>query len=274
MSRRRIGHRQLARMRDQLSRRDTAVLVSLADWRLLTVRQIQRLHFGEHASEATANRICRRVLTRLADHNLVRHLERRIGGVRAGSAGHTYALTPLGHRLLDNRDRNRWHEPGISFVTHTLAIAELASQAVHLATQGDDYLDIEVTPEPRVWRRFHDGHSAVVLKPDLAVDLADPQRQRSWFVEVDLDSESRTVLEAKCRLYTSYWRTSIEQAERGLFPRVLWVAPDQARADHIASTFTRPGIEPRLFQAIAAEHAPLLLAGITTHPNEEKGEHS
>ena len=36
---------------------------------------------------------------------------------------------------------------------------------------------------------------------------------------------------AKAKTYVRYWQSGREQAETGIFPFVLWVAPDEARAD-------------------------------------------
>ena len=257
----RVGEAQLRSLRHNLSQRDLDVLTSLRSYRLMNGRHIQRLHFAGHASDDTGERVCRRVLRRLHELDLVRRLERRIGGVRAGSAGHIHAITPLGHRILESETRHRWREPSAGFVAHTLAIAEIATMANQLAlTHSREVLAIE--PEPDAWRTFHDGAVEITLKPDLAMRVADTENERSWFVEVDLDTESRTVLQRKCQIYTHYWRSGIEQEEHGLYPQVLWVAPDDKRAEHIASVFGRQGIEPRLFAATTADRAPLVLANL------------
>ncbi len=257
----RVSAAQLERTCEQLSERDLTVLRSVRAYRLMRAEQLQRMHFHGHASNDTAKRICRRVLHRLHTLHLTRRLERRIGGIRAGSAGHIYAVTPLGHRLLGSDVRSRWREPSASFVAHTLGVAELASQTVRLARNaGHDVLAIE--PEPEAWRIFHDGLAERTLKPDLALRLADQSSERSWFIEVDLATESRTVIWRKCQLYTNYWRLGIEQDLRGVFPRVLWVAPDAGRAEQIDSTLTRAGVEPRLFAVTTVDAAAKVLNGL------------
>ena len=115
--RRRVSEAQIQRQREQLSIRDCAVLESVRSYRLMTSVQLQRLHFSDHASEDTAQRICRRVLKRLHTLNYVNRLERRIGGIRAGSAGAVYAIAPLGHRLLASDGRKRWREPSCLLYT-------------------------------------------------------------------------------------------------------------------------------------------------------------
>lgn len=57
----------------------------------------------------------------------------------------------------------------------------------------------------------------------------------------------------KCELYRRYWQSGIEQAQFGVFPRVLWVVPDQARADALVAVFDR----------LPAEVQPLFTVAVT-----------
>lgn len=257
----RVSRARIERLRNELSERDMAVLRTVRSYRLMSAQQLQRLHFANHASAETGKRVCRRVLRRLHATGLLKRLERRIGGIRAGSAGHVHAITPLGHRVLGTENRKRWREPSAGFVAHSLAIAELGSQAVRLSLDsGQEVLSVE--PEPGAWRSFHNGIVETTLKPDLAMTIADDDSEHSWFIEVDLDTESRTVLQRKCQMYTSYWRAGVEQEQHGVFPQVLWVAPDSKRSASIASVFDRSGVEPRLFAVTTADRAPFVLAGL------------
>src|SRR4051812_21810614 len=54
----RTSARRLLRLQEDLSDRERAVLLSLAECRLLTTRQLQRLHFADHATQGAASRIC------------------------------------------------------------------------------------------------------------------------------------------------------------------------------------------------------------------------
>lgn len=95
---RRITTAQLAALADHLSDRDQAILADLERTRVLTGAQLQRLHFTSiDAASQARDRL--RVLDRLTNLDLVSMLERRIGGIRAGSAGHIYTLTPAGQRF-------------------------------------------------------------------------------------------------------------------------------------------------------------------------------
>lgn len=88
----------------------------------------------------------------------------------------------------------------------------------------------DFTTEPACWRRFHGpGGARLVLKPDAAVRLVIGQYEDRWFLEVDLDTESSTALARKCELYRRYWQAGVEQARTGVFPKVLWLVPDDHR---------------------------------------------
>ena len=91
----RTGRRQLQRLRSDLSERDLAILRSARDLDFLSTKQLERLHFPATTHTALgAVRSCRRVLPRLIERRCLIRLERRIGGVRAGSASFVYGLGP------------------------------------------------------------------------------------------------------------------------------------------------------------------------------------
>jgi len=227
----RAGRAAAARCRRQLSDRELAVATSLNCYRYMSARQIEELHFFDHATPLTGARTCRRVLERLTRVSVLWRLERRVGGVRAGSASFVYALGPLGHRILRNGSgtRIRRREPSAEFLDHTLAVAQLAVNLHHLARDGSiDLVDIE--PEPACWRRFTAGLEGVqTLKPDLSVSLRASDYEYHWFVEIDLSTHSAAAVVRKCQLYNRYWSTGIEQDRSGLFPRVLFVTPNARR---------------------------------------------
>src|SRR5438270_12207936 len=98
-----LSRRGLTQLRERLSERDFDVIPSVAEHRFLTARQIEALHFADHATDLAGARVCRRVLARLTDERLLARLERRVGGIRAGSASYVYALGPSGGRLIDGQ---------------------------------------------------------------------------------------------------------------------------------------------------------------------------
>src|SRR5207247_2442265 len=109
-----VGRLGLERLRDEVSERDLAIVRSVREHRFLAAGHIEALHFADHASFDSAARISRRVLARLTRQRLLNRLERRVGGVRAGSASYIYALGPVGGRLIDGR-RHRVTEPSRLF---------------------------------------------------------------------------------------------------------------------------------------------------------------
>src|SRR5438105_7465196 len=130
-----LGRRGLAQLRERLSERDLDVIRSVADHRFLTARQVEALHFAGHATQLAGARVCRRVLARLTDERLLARLQRRVGGVRAGSASFVYALGPVGGRLIEGQ-RRRLIEPSTTFLTHTLAVAQAHVEIAEAARQG------------------------------------------------------------------------------------------------------------------------------------------
>ena len=96
----RTGRQELLALIDRLSERDLGILYSLKLAKYLVTHQIQRLHFSDSATPATAIRAAARTMRRLKSHGLVRHFPRPIGGVRAGSGSYIWYLTEAGQRLL------------------------------------------------------------------------------------------------------------------------------------------------------------------------------
>ncbi|MCF6743557.1 hypothetical protein E9529_04570 [Blastococcus sp. KM273128] len=253
----RTSARRLLRLQDDLSARERCVLRSLADCRLLTTGQLQRLHFADHATEGAASRICRRVLARLQRLGGIEHLDRRIGGIRAGSAAYVWRVGPVGERLLrqdDSTPRGRHKQPGLRFVDHVLAIAECSVQLVEADRRGDlDLLTVE--HEPTCWRGFLGSYgSAETLKPDLFAVTANAEYEDSWFIEVDRGTESLPTVLRKCAQYERYQQSGREQAARDVFPAVLWVVPDESRATAMAAAIRRRyGKDQELFRVTTAD---------------------
>jgi hypothetical protein len=259
----RPGSRQLLRLREELSERDIGVLQSVATLRFLTARQIEDLHFADHATSLTGARVCRRVLERLTSDRLLARLDRRVGGVRAGSASFVYCLCPAGDRVIrDGQMRRRAREPSRTFLDHTLAVAQVVVDLTAAARRGEiEVLRIET--EPACWRTVQASIAGDdQLKPDLFVALAANDYEYRWFVEVDRGTESATALIRKCRLYDSYYRTGHEQHEHGVFPQVLWQVDSQRRLSQLTDALRHERrLEPGLFVVVSAPKANDVLSG-------------
>lgn len=260
----RTGRRQLERLSEQLSERDWQVLRAVEAHRFLSTRHVERLHFHDHASALSGARTARRVLRRLAELGLLRHLDRRIGGIRAGSAGYVWQLSPPGHRLPSGGNHEqayRSREPSRRLLDHYLAIAECHLALVEADRQGEFTL-VRVQLEPDSWRRYlGTGGEPRLLRPDLYVVTASGDYEDHWFVEVDLGSEHPPTVVRQCRGYLAYRRSGHEQAELGLFPRVVWQVSDQARAERLQVAFTAARLERSLFRITKPERLVATLAG-------------
>jgi hypothetical protein len=123
-----ITKNRLAELNRLLGERDKAILRSLKKCRYLTFAQIARLHFAGNSKQSTILRSAQYAMVKLRGYELVESLERRIGGVRAGSGSYVWALSGSGMRLLsinntESITRKRSFEPTPHFLHHTLAIS-------------------------------------------------------------------------------------------------------------------------------------------------------
>jgi hypothetical protein len=244
-SARTAGRRGLSLVRESLSDRDWTVLTGVARHRYLTTRQIEGFWFADHATPLTGARVCRRVLRHLADLHVLVPSERRIGGVRAGSASYVWQIGPVGDRLLrtdTDNPRTRQREPGGQFLAHCLAVADLHLALVR-AHRANELELVSVQTEPECWRRYSGlGGARLVLQPDLYAetgDPADPAFVNCWFCEVDRGTEHVGRLLAKCHRYEAYRRIGREQAETGGFPLVVWVMHTAQRVECLQAAIQR-----------------------------------
>jgi hypothetical protein len=263
----RTGAVRLAELRDELSGRDVAILDQVNELRFMTGGQIEAIHFAPNGQGSTdsAARAARRVLERLTDERLLLRLERRIGGTRAGSASFVYLLGPVGHRLLDLPGRRRpYREPGGRFVRHTLTVTQLVVELT-LAHRRRHIELLTVQSEPRCWRRMLDRQGApATLRPDLFLTLAADDTEYRWFVEVDLGNEHIETLLRKCEAYQTYYRSGTEQAEDGVFPRVLWLMHNDRRVEQLREAVGRQkSLTPGLFTVTQTERALDIATGGT-----------
>ncbi|MFN2471122.1 MAG: replication-relaxation family protein [Gaiellaceae bacterium] len=256
-----LGRRGFEQLRRQLSERDLAVIHSVQEHRFLTARQIEELHFADHATELAGARVCRRVLARLNKERLLIRLSRRLGGVRAGSSSFVYAVGTVGSRLLDHG--RRFTEPSALFLDHTLAVAEAHLQLIRAARVGALEL-VRVEIEPVCWRRYiRPSGASEIVRPDLYVVTGwGDVEECCWALEIDRGTESPAALTRKCRAYETYWRSGREQEARGTFPLVVWVALDEGRERQIKRIIGAVrNLKRELFRVTSDEGLAGLLAG-------------
>ncbi len=214
-----------------LSPRDRAILADVGRVRVLTGQQIGRLHFAE-LQGAHRDRTRRRVLERLVSLQLLATLERRVGGVRAGSAGLVFALGPAGQRLLaleaignlGGRAR-RPSTPTGRFLMHNLAASELYVGLVEADRAGSLTL-VSFQAEPDCWWRDSEGEW---VKPDAYAVVSAEAVQDSWAVEVDMGTESGPTLRRKLAAYLVLVEQDESGPNGGVLPRVLVTVPDERR---------------------------------------------
>lgn len=251
----RLSAAGIARLEQQLSPRDWTVLRDVARCRLVTGRQLQLLHFG---TDETAARAARRLLARLSKHGLVARLSRQIGGVRAGSSGYVYGLGAVGHRLLyPDRPRRRLHEVRDGFLLHTLAVADVYVNLRHAEQRGE--LDLLVAEtEPHSWRQLGDGDW---LKPDLHVVVGVGDEALHSFAEVDRGTEHSPALTRKLRQYEAAYRGGAIESTSGVFPRVVWLVPNERRATLLRRLIGRTNTTAELHAVALQQDALAALSG-------------
>lgn len=256
-------------VRTRLGPRDLTILHDLAAFRLMTGRQLQRLHVT-NSNPVTAARRSRAVLRRLTELALLVRLDRRIGGIQAGSDGHVYGLSGLGYAVLalddeaHQRGRTIW-ETKPAFQDHLLAIAELYVGLREAERSGTaELLDFET--EPTAWRWFAGPlGERLPVKPDAFMALGLGDLELRLFIEVDCGTESLPTIQRKCRRYLDYWHSGLEQQRHGVFPRVWWLTESlrrEARIANLIASFTAE--EQALFAVAPAATAPDVFLSLPT----------
>jgi hypothetical protein len=92
----------------------------------------------------------------------------------------------------------------------------------------------ELRAEPACWRSYDGiGAQRLILKPDSYLRIGVGEWEDSYFIEVDRGTEGSRAIARQLRAYASYYRAGVEQAERGVFPKVLWLVPGSRRAEAI-----------------------------------------
>ena len=271
-TRRRTRAGDLTAIAARLSDRDRAILRSVAEHQFLTGRQIEALHFHDHAA-TSGPRIARRVLAKLRDLRLLGTLERRIGGIRAGSSGLIHYVDVVGDQLLRGRSgraARRSREPSARFLDHRLAIADSRLSLLGAHRLHDVEL-VDCAVEPTSWRQYPGaGGARITLKPDLFAETgAGDGMVHAWFIEVDRGTESIPTLLRKCHDYESYRRTGTEQDRTGGFPIVVWsmthVDPEKAEGRRMAlraAIDAHASLQSKLFRIIAPQQLiPLIRVG-------------
>lgn len=224
-------------------------------------KHLAQLHFQD---SDTGQRTARRTLSRLTETQRLTRLVRRVGGLRAGSDGYVYALGPIGDRLLrEGGPRRRAREVSDGFARHTLGVAQLHVDLVAASRRSGSFTLSAVETEPQCWRRIEGLGGFDWLKPDLAVVITTPDHEVHSFVEFDLGTEHRGALTRKLGIYEAAYRAGAEAHRRGLFPQVVWLVPDRARATALNRLIRMTtGLTTELHRVALTEDAVAALIGV------------
>jgi hypothetical protein len=111
-----------------------------------------------------------------------------------------------------------------------------------------------------------------MLKPDALAVVGIGDFEDRYFVEVDLGTESGPRITTKAKAYVRYFGSGREQANTGVFPFVLWIAPDAERAGLLMDAIARvPAEYWQLFQVSTADSAAQrIVSGSSTTINNRK----
>jgi hypothetical protein len=260
----RLSAGRLVDLAGELSARERAVIQTVARLRLVSGKQLERLHFAETRSMASRARLARRTCARLVERGVLGRLERRIGGVRAGAAGFVYFAAPAGQRLVAYwrgeglaRPRSRY-EPSRAFVRHALGVSECYVRSVAAERESQlELLAFETEPA-----RAFVGPAGIrsVLRPDAFVrlGLSDGATELHVYLEIDCGSEGRQALTRKCRAYIAAWRSGMAP----VFPQVIWITTTERRAELLREVCSSMPAEAwKLFVVTTPEQALDVLAG-------------
>ena len=247
---------RVAAVGERLTDLDLDVARTLQVVRLASGAQLARLHFPDGPS---GQRSARRRLSLLVEFGVLARLERRIGGVRAGSAGFVYTLDLVGQRLVSTERPHRPWTLGLAFVAHLVAVTECYVQA-QLLTRANclDLLDFQA--EPACWRTWRGpGGTSLTLKPDASLYVGVGDFEDRWMLEVDRATEDLPRIVRKAAQYARYYQAAREDP----FPRVLWLTTTERRRDALAVALRQlPAEHHGLFQvAEAHDFARVLVAG-------------
>jgi hypothetical protein len=263
----RLSRVRLMEMVVELSGREQQILETSVRLRLVSTTQFERLFFAETTNPASRARLARRALARLVELDLLARLERRIGGVRAGAAGHVYYATTGAQRLVAywqgdglKRPRSRY-EPTAAFVRHTLGITESYVRLVEADRARTTEL-LEFQSEPAAWLAFlGPGIARLTLKPDAFVRLGvSADEEERFYLEIDCGTEGRAALTRKCRAYLAAWQAG---AGGEVFPRVAWIATTERRVTLLTEVCaSMPADAWPLFVVTTPERALAVMTGI------------
>lgn len=241
--------------RTSVTSEQLAVLRSLEKVRLLATAHIQRLHINDGTSLTNTART-RAVLRQLSNVGLIRRVGRTHGNRESGPRGNIYCLTQAGLAACfapsrpERANRRLWATQPY-FQAHLLAIAEVYVSLRERERQSGCVL-LSFEGEPTSWRScVLLDEKRVTVRPDAYLLAGCGSVTFSYFLEVDLGTETPSMVEQKCARYLAYWRTEREERLNGVFPLVVWLVEDEHRRELIAALLQRLPREARALFSVA-----------------------
>lgn len=246
----RVSAIALQAIRQRLDPHSLDLLHFLLQFRVATTDQLRRRCYWDRVSKHAGELACWRALHRLQEHQLINCLPRRAGGLSGGSIPAVWYLTNPGYRLIlleQDNPTDAWHTarvrisqpPALFTLHHRLAVTETYVRLHELKSKGQ--LDVfEFETEPACWRQFYGpGGSKTILKPDASARVAahGSEFERLWFLEIDMGSESQATIQHKASVYEAYRRIGVEQAQQGVFPKVMWITATEQREQQLNALF-------------------------------------
>jgi hypothetical protein len=237
----------------RMAARDFAILETVNRLRLTTSRQLGRLYFSTLTTTGSRNAARGRALRRLIAWGVLTPLPRRIGGSGHGSTPLVLALDSTGRRLLAARQNGAGltpqvrfpGPPGVRTVQHTLAVAELYTGLVE-QTRGTDMELQTFEAEPACW--WPDGLHGY-LKPDALAVLRGQRRRDSWWIEMDMATESLATIRKKAQTYFDFLERG-QLGPRRVMPWVIFATPDEKRVALITKLLeSLPAMPAKLLRA-------------------------
>ena len=214
----------------QLTDRDQAIIHILGEVTVASSVQLERLHF-DTLKPSSRTRQRNAVLKRLTKQGVLARLPRRIGGVRAGSSGHIYALDILGQKLVGRTKTRRPPNAGWPYLAHALAVTDVLVQATEAQRLGQLNLTRFVS-EPRCWNLI-EGQQP--LRPDAVISVRPTIGNwiDHWAVEVDRATERPVRIRRKLLTYLEAFNTGSTLHGTAVFPKILFSVPDEDRLHEV-----------------------------------------
>lgn len=243
----------------QLQSRDIQALTMLAQYFMLTSRQLRQLCFNDDST----GRVTRRRMLKMSQDGLVRKRQMLVVNPRDGAASPVFHLTKIGREFLASHydDESYLHKPvepsqpqhlfhyvGVSDAHILLdeAIAKQSHVGLDCWVNEDEFVnpnETDKTKRIKLLTQFNDSNK-VVCAPDAAFVLAVNHHRAVMYVELDRDSFYHDRVAA--RKTPGYKKHLAMLAHFKHFPKstmpnfyVVFFAPTDKRARQLRDAFAK-----------------------------------